>query len=186
MVKQAVIAAAPPDGAVGQATQCQLPSMTVQIYTDSRQSAEVERFLADNGVTTVSSEDCGNECTLFSAEVPASLLQALSHQTGVLFLDTIDRYREKLDEHLDLIVAQYDAGLITEAEAVSMSHLPYWNERILVVAEFDNSANGHKAIRYMEDNGVYIKPHPAGSMGFVGLIPVYPCCCLCRSNLEPS
>ena len=79
-----------------------------------------------------------------SAEVSVSLLEPLSKLPGVFFIDTLDKYYEKLDGPLNPIVAQYDAGLITEQEAVALSRLPYWAEKVLVVADFDNSANAHK------------------------------------------
>ena len=38
---------------------------------------------------------------------------------SVIFIDTIDKYYEHLDGHMNAVVAQYDAGLISEPKAVA-------------------------------------------------------------------
>ena len=172
MVKQATIAAAGASGAVSGQADARPQTINVIIYIDAEQSNDVEQLLADNQVTVPHKYSCGEMCISLDVEVPVSLLSALSMHPAVGFIDTIqEAYYKQLDEYLNPIVAQYDAGLITEEEAVAQTLLPHWENRILVTSDFDNPANARNAHRYLENNGVYLAPHPADDTVVGGLIP---------------
>ena len=167
MVKQADIAA----GAVSGPADLRPQTINVNLYIDAERSNDVEQLLADNQVSVLDKYSCGEVCILLNAEVPVSLLPALSAHPDMGFIDTIEKYYQQLDEHLNPIVAQYDAGLITEDEAVAQSYLPRWGNRILVIADFDSPTNTRNAIRYLESNEVYLAPQYIGTMVFGGLVP---------------
>ncbi len=171
MVKHATVAA-PSGGVVGQAASQMPPTMYVNVYTDQPQSAAVKSFLAEHNVTPTDERGCGERCIYYHAVVPVSLLQSLSTVPGVLAIDSIVKYYEKLDVHLNPIVAQHDAGLITAQEEVEQSALPHWGEKVLVVADFSDSAHAHKAIRYLKGKDVYMMPHPAEVVTIAGFVPV--------------
>jgi len=173
VVKQATIAAAS-SGATGQSASERPATIRVNIYTaDIETRSRIEQFLASNSGTVLHSIPTNPDgLTDFEAVVPVSLLDSLSKQTGVLLIDTIEKYYEKLDKELDSIVSQYDAGLITEQEAVTLSYLPYWEGKVLIVADFDTSANAHSALRYLKSNDVYMMSHPVETMVIAGFVPV--------------
>ena len=172
IVKQATIAAES-SGATGQSASERPATIRVNIYTaDIETRSRIEQFLASNSGTVLHSIPTNpGGLTDFEAVVPVSLLDSLSKQTGVLLIDTIEKYYEKLDKELNSIVSQYDAGLITEQEAVTLSNLPYWESKVLIVADFDTSANAHSALRYLKSNDVYMMSHPAETMVIAGFVP---------------
>ena len=172
MVKQATVAALDASSAApGQDDTTRPQTIDVSIYAVDEQRSDVETFLADNGVPVDGKMKCGDECLILFADVPVSLLQALSAHPAVGLIDSTERYYEQLDEYLHLIVAEYDAGLITEQEAVAQSLLPHWENRVLLTSDFDNPTNAQNARRYLEDNGVYLVPVPSDSTVVGGLIP---------------
>ena len=172
MVKQATIAARNNSGAApGQDDTTRPQTIDVSIYAVDEQRSDVEPFLADNGVPVRSKMKCGDECLILRADVPLSLLQSLSVHPAVGLIDSIEKYYEQLDGNLNLIIAEYDAGLITEQEAVAQSLLPHWENRVLLTSDFDNPTNAQNARRYLEDNGVYLVPVPSDSTVVGGLIP---------------
>ena len=176
MVKQATITAAAAAGAVsGQSapTRLQTLTMVVNIYTIDEPLNDVERFLIDNGVSIRDKWDCGEECIMLRASVPVSLLQVLLVHPSVSSIDTIDKYYERLGEHLNLTIAQYDAGLITEQEALARVIAPQRNGRVLMVVEVDTEANAENVMDYLESNGVYISTENLHTIAlFVALVPV--------------
>ena len=172
MVKQATIEARDASGVVpGQDDTTRPQTINVSIYAVDEQRSDVETFLADNGVPVDGKMKCGDECLILRADVPVSLLQALSVHPAVGLIDSIEKYYEQLDGNLNLIIAEYDAGLITEQEAVAQSLLPHWENRVLLTSDFDNPTNAQNARRYLEDNGVYLVPVPSDSTIVGGLIP---------------
>ena len=172
IVKQATIEASNGPGATpGQDDTTRPQTIDVSIYAVDEQRSDVEPFLADNGVPVRSKMKCGDECLILRADVPLSLLQALSAHPAVGLIDSIEKYYEQLDGNLNLIIAEYDAGLITEQEAVAQSLLPHWENRVLLTSDFDSPTNAQNARRYLEDNGVYLVPVPSDSTVVGGLIP---------------
>ena len=172
MVKQATIEALDTSSAApGQDDTTRPQTINVSIYAVDEQRSDVDPFLADNGVPVRSKMKCGDECLILRADVPLSLLQSLSAHPAVGLIDSIEKYYEQLDGNLNLIIAEYDAGLITEQEAVAQSLLPHWENRVLLTSDFDNPTNAQNARRYLEDNGVYLVPVPSDSTVVGGLIP---------------
>ena len=171
MVKQATVTADAAGAVSGQSAPTRPQTIDVNIYTVDEPRNDVERFLIDNGVSVHHKRDCGEECLMLNAVIPVSLLQYLSRHPSVDFIDSIEKYYERLDMHLNPIVAQYDAGLITEQEAVAQSYLPRWENRILVVVDFDSPANNQSAIAYLDSNNVYLAPQYIGAKNFAGLVP---------------
>ena len=172
MVKQATITAADASGVVSGQAGARPQTIDVILYIVAEQSNEVEQLLADNQVSVPQKYSCGEVCISLEVEVPVSLLSAISVHPAVDFIDTIqEAYYKQLDEYLNPIVAQYDAGLITEEEAVAQTLLPHWENRILVTSDFDNPTNARNAHHYLENNGVYLAPHPADDTVVGGLIP---------------
>ena len=172
MVKQATVAALDASSAApGQDDTTRPQIIDVSIYAVDEQRSDVEPFLADNGVPVRSKMKCGDECLILRAEVPLSLLQSLSVHPAVGLIDSTEKYYEQLDGNLNPIIAEYDAGLITEQEAVAQSLLPHWENRVLLTSDFDNPTNAQNARRYLEDNGVYLVPVPSDSTVVGGLIP---------------
>ena len=47
----------------------------------------------------------------------------------------------------------------------------HWKTRILVIADFADTADTQSAIRYLENNSVYLAPEYIGAMAFGGLVP---------------
>ena len=176
MVKQATITAAAAAGAVsGQSapTRLQTLTMVVNIYTIDEPLNDVERFLIDNGVSIRDKRDCGEECIMLRASVPVSLLQVLLVHPSVSSIDTIDKYYERLGEHLNLTIAQYDAGLITEQEVLARVIAPRRNGRVLMVVEVDTEANAENVMDYLASNDVYISTENLHTIAlFVALVPV--------------
>ena len=172
MVKQATIEALDASGAApGQDDTTRPQTIDVSIYAVDEQRSDVEPFLADNGVPVLDKMKCGDECLILFADVPVSLLQALSAHPAVGLIDSTEKYYEQLDGNLNPIIAEYDAGLITEQGAVAQSLLPHWENRVLLTSDFDNPTNAQNARRYLEDNGVYLVPVPSDSTIVGGLIP---------------
>ena len=178
VVQQATIAALPPDGATGQQARPGPETINVILQVNNAQRADVERFLSNNNVNystdakTFAHVKCPDECGIYDSDVPVSLLQDLSQQPGVKQIYTLEQYYKKLHPNLNLVMARYDAGLITAAEAVAESMLLSWGERILIATDFDTSANAASAIRYLKNNGVYLMTHPAETTVIGGFIPV--------------
>lgn len=110
---------------------------------------------------------------MLSAEVPVSLLPALSVHPDIGFIDTIVKYYENLSEHLNPIIADYDAGLITDQEAIARIIAPHRNGRILVVVGVDTEANAEIVIDFLENNDVYVPlEHLHTTALFVAMVPV--------------
>ena len=173
MVKQATIAAGSASGTASGQASPRPQTIDVILYIDAEQSNDVEQLLADNRVSVRNKRSCGEVCINLSAEVPVSLLWALSMHPDIGFIDTIVKYYESLSEHLNPIIADYDAGLITEQEAVARIIAPRRNGRILVVVGVDTESNAEAVIDFLENNDVYVPLENVHTIAlFVALVPV--------------
>ena len=174
MVKQATIEARDASGAApGQDDTTRPQTIDVSIYAVDEQRSDVEPFLTDNGVPVRSKMKCGDECFILFADVPVSLLQALSVHPAVGLIDSTERYYEQLDEYLHLIVAEYDASLITEQEALARILGPRRNDRVLLTVTVDNGTNAATVINFLENNDVYVPTENLlTTTFFAALIPV--------------
>ena len=174
MVKQATIEALDASGAApGQDDISRPQTINVSVYAVDEQRSDVETFLADNGVPVRGKMKCGDECLILWADVPVSLLQALSVHPAVGLIDSTKRYYEQLDEYLHNIVAEYDAGLITEQEALARILGPRRNDRVLLTVTVDNETNAATVINFLENNDVYVPTENLlTTTFFAALIPV--------------
>ena len=173
MVKQATITAAAAGAVSGQSAPARLRTIDVNIYTVDEPRNNVEQFLIDNEVSVRDKWDCGEECLMLNAVIPVSLLQSLAVHPSVDFIDSIEKYYERLGEHLNLTIAQYDAGLITEQEALARVIAPRRNGRVLMVVEVDTEANAENVMDYLASNDVYISTENLHTIAlFVALVPV--------------
>ena len=176
MVKQATVIADAAGAVSGQSVPTRPQTMVVNIYTIDEPRNDVERFLIDNGVSVRDKRVCGEVCLRLRASIPVSLLQALSVHPSVTSIDTIDKYYERLGEHLNLTIAQYDAGLITEQEALARVIAPRRNGRVMMVVGVDTEANARNVMDYLEGNDVYISTehiqYSDAIAVFVALVPV--------------
>ena len=107
----------------------------------------------------------------FNGRRPDVSVAPLTVRPSVIFIDTTDKYYEHMDRHLNSIIVQYGAGLITEPEAVAQSSLPHWKTRILVIADFSDPADTQSGIRYLKNNSVYLALEYISAMSFDGLVP---------------
>ena len=174
MVKQATIEARDASSAVpGQDDTTRPQTIDVSIYAVDEQRSDVETFLADNGVPVLDKMECGDECLILFADVPVSLLQALSVHPAVGLIDSTKRYYEQLDEYLHLIVAEYDASLITEQEALARILGPRRNDRVLLTVTVYNETNAATVINFLGNNDVYVPTENLlTTTFFAALIPV--------------
>ena len=173
MVKQTTVAADAAGAVSGQSAPARLRTIDVNIYTVDEPRNNVEQFLIDNEVSVRDKWDCGEECLMLNAVIPVSLLQSLSVHPSVDFIDSIEKYYERLGEHLNLTIAQYDAGLITEQEALARVIAPRRNGRVLMVVEVDTEANAENVMDYLASNDVYISTENLHTIAlFVALVPV--------------
>ena len=107
----------------------------------------------------------------FNCRRPCVSVALLTVRPLVIFIDTTDKYYEHLDGHMNSVVAQYDAGLISEPEAIAQSCLLHWKTRILVIADFADPADTQSGIRYLKNNSVYLALEYISAMSFDGLVP---------------
>ena len=176
MVKHAAITTEAAGAVSGQSALARPRTINVNIYTIDEPGNDVERFLTDNGVSVRDKWVCGEVCLRFNAVVPVALLQSLSVHPWVDSIDSIEKYYEQLSEHLNLTIAQYDAGLITEQEALARVIAPRRNGRVMMVVYVDTQSNTKSVISYLQDNNVYISTehtqYSDTDAVFVALVPL--------------
>ena len=122
-------------------------TLTVQIVIGPGDRDEVTRLLDSRGISHSPVE--GNQD--IDATVPVSMLSTLAAHPEVMELIGWLPYG-KLGEKLNVIVAQYETGLMSEKEADS-------NFALLVISiaeDEDYDANYDKVKYFLEDNGAVI------------------------------